>query len=162
MTIDTTASRNGISYPKTFSEMSARRRDMALRDLRPKSNSELTIEKKLNEPITLNFKDTSLDEVDQLHHALHRPERVARLQGAHRRRPEPRRQGQPRGPNGVKLKTALKLMLRPLNLTYKAEDDVLLITSQQTFRDKTVMWHYPVADLVVSPNKANPAYNSSP
>src|SRR3974377_410928 len=31
--------------------------------------------------------------------------------------------------NNVQIKTALKLLLRPLGLTYKAEDEVLLITS---------------------------------
>ena len=35
---------------------------MALNDVRPKSSNELSIEKKLNEPITLNFKDMSLSD----------------------------------------------------------------------------------------------------
>jgi hypothetical protein len=34
--------------------------------------------------------------------------------------------------NNVKLKTALKLMLQPLGLTYKIEDDVLLLTTPQS------------------------------
>ncbi len=122
-------------------------------DLRPKSSNELSIEKKLNEPITLNFKEMALgDAISFIQNytglnvmldpkalsdeGLSRDQKVT-IQA-----------------NSIKLKSALKFMLRPLNLTYKPEDDVLLITSQQAYRDKTVMWHYPVADLVVSPNKA--------
>ena len=151
---------NGIAFPKTFKEMSDRRRQMQLRDNRPKSTSELSIEKKLNESIKLNFKETTLeDAVAYIQNytglnvmldpkalndeGLSRDSKVT-LQF----------------PNGVKLKTALVLMLRPLNLTYKPEDDVLLITSQQATRQNTVMWHYPVADLVVSPAKAQQSANN--
>jgi len=153
--INTEASRNGISMPKTFKEMSDRRRQMAMADLRPKSSNELSIEKKLNEPITLNFKEMSLRDAiafiqnytglnvmldpKALNDESLSSDTKVNIQA-----------------NSIKLKSALKFMLRPLNLTYKAEDDVLLITSQQAYREKTVMWHYPVADLVVSPSKAQP------
>jgi len=153
--IDTTANRNGVSFPKNFKEITERRRAMALSDVRPKSSSEVNIEKKLNEPITLNFKEMSLDEAITFvqnytglnvildnkalnDEGLSRDSKV-NLQA-----------------NSIKLKSALKFMLRPLGLTYKAEDDVLLITSPQAMRDKTYSWTYPVADLVISPNKANP------
>ena len=152
MIINNEAAETGISMPKTFKEMSDRRRKMAMADLRPKSSNELSIEKKLNEPITLNFKEMALgDAISFIQNytglnvmldpkalsdeGLSRDQKVT-IQA-----------------NSIKLKSALKFMLRPLNLTYKPEDDVLLITSQQAYRDKTVMWHYPVADLVVSPNK---------
>ena len=62
MVIDTNASRTGISYPKNFKEMSERRRKMQLSDSRQKTVQELSIEKKLNEPITLNLQDQTLDE----------------------------------------------------------------------------------------------------
>ena len=39
--------------------------------------------------------------------------------------------------NQVPLKTCLKLMLRPLGLTYKLEDDVVLITSPQATQAQT-------------------------
>ena len=158
--IDPQVAHNGIAFPKTFGEMTARRRAMQLRDNRPKSISELSIEKKLNESIKLNFKDMTLeDAVAYIQNytglnvmldpkalndeGLSRDSKVT-LQF----------------PNGVKLKTALVLMLRPLNLTYKPEDDVLLITSQQASRQNTVMWHYPVADLVISPAMAQKAANN--
>ena len=157
--IDPQVAHNGISFPKSFAEMAKRRTAMQLRDNRPKSTSELSIEKKLNESIKLNFKDMTLeDAVAYIQNytglnvmldpkalndeGLSRDSKVT-LQF----------------PNGVKLKTALVLMLRPLNLTYKPEDDVLLITSQQASRQNTVMWHYPVADLVVSPDMAQKSAN---
>ena len=161
MIINSNAARDGISYPKTFRELSDRRRQMAMSDNRPKSSNELSIEKKLNEPIKLNFRDMSLDEA------------VAYIQNYTGLNVmlDPRAlndEGLSRDskvtlqfPNGIKLKSALKLMLRPLNLTYKSDDDVLLITSQQASRDKTVMWHYPVADLVISPSKAQPFTNAN-
>ena len=40
--------------------------------------------------------------------------------------------------NNIQLKTALKLLLRPLGLTYKVEDEVLLITSPQATRRRHV------------------------
>ena len=108
---------------------------MQLSDVRPKSSSnEMAIEKKLNEPITLNFKDhepsdeaitfirnytglnVALDPKALNDEGLSKDSKVS-LQA-----------------NSIKLKSALKFMLRPLGLTYKADDDVLLITSPQATR----------------------------
>ena len=54
--------------------------------------------------------------------------------------------------NQVALKTALKLMLRPLGLTYKLEDDVVLITSPQATQAQTITNTYYVGDLVMPPD----------
>ena len=51
--------------------------------------------------------------------------------------------------NQVKLKTALKLMLQPLGLTYKLEDDVVLITSPLATQAQTITQTYYVGDLVM-------------
>ena len=127
---------------------------MQLSDSRQKSIEEMAIEKKLNEPITLNLNDQSLGEAIAFiqnytglnvildpkalqEEGLTSDSKVSMMA------------------NSIKLKTALKFMLRPLGLTYKAEDDVLLITSPQASRDKTYAWTYPVADLVIPPAKAN-------
>ena len=159
MIINNEASRNGISYPKNFPELAARRRKMQVADTRQKSVQEISVEKKLNEPITLNLQDQTLDDAIKFisnytglnvivdpkalnDEGLSRDSKVSLTA------------------NSIKLKNALKFMLRPLNLTFKAEDEVLLITSTQASRDKTYTWTYPVADLVVPPNSAqlsNPA-----
>ncbi len=54
--------------------------------------------------------------------------------------------------NQVKLKTALKLMLQPLGLTYKVEDDVILITSPMATQAQTITQTYYVGDLVMPPD----------
>ena len=54
--------------------------------------------------------------------------------------------------NQVKLKTALKLMLQPLGLTYKLEDDVILITSPLATQAQTITQTYYVGDLVMPPD----------
>jgi type II secretory pathway component GspD/PulD (secretin) len=55
--------------------------------------------------------------------------------------------------NQIQLKTALKLLLRPLGLTYKIEDDVVLITSPQATQKETYPKTYYVGDLVLPPDK---------
>src|SRR5262249_14765133 len=54
--------------------------------------------------------------------------------------------------NNVSIKTALKLMLRPLGLTYKVEDEVVLITSPQATQAETITQTYYVGDLMIPPN----------
>src|SRR5262249_31256054 len=62
--------------------------------------------------------------------------------------------------NNVSMKTALKLMLRPLGLTYKVEDEVILITSPQATVAETITQTYYVGALMMPPNK--PAQNMLP
>ena len=56
--------------------------------------------------------------------------------------------------NHVKLKTALKLLLQPLGLTYKLEDDVILITSPMATQAQTITQTYYVGDLIMPPDRA--------
>jgi hypothetical protein len=49
--------------------------------------------------------------------------------------------------NGVRLESALKLMVQPLLLDYLVEDDVLKITSKKAAQKKLITRTYPVADL---------------
>jgi hypothetical protein len=51
--------------------------------------------------------------------------------------------------SGVSLRSALNLMLRPLNLTWTIRDEVLLITSPEEAENLLVTKVYDVADLVV-------------
>ncbi len=54
--------------------------------------------------------------------------------------------------NNVQLKTALKLLLRPLGLTYRVEDEVLLITSPGSTTQMYPHTYY-VGDLIMPVNK---------
>ncbi len=51
--------------------------------------------------------------------------------------------------NSVSLKSALNLLLEPLNLTYVVKDEVLKVTSRQTVQKKRETKTYPVGDLVI-------------
>ena len=53
---------------------------------------------------------------------------------------------------GITLRSALRLMLRKLQLTYIVRDEVLLITTQTEADNKLVVKVYPVADLVLPIN----------
>ncbi|QDT38035.1 hypothetical protein [Stratiformator vulcanicus] len=51
--------------------------------------------------------------------------------------------------DGITLRSALKLMLKPLNLTYVIEDEVMKITTQTVADDTLSTRVYPVGDLVI-------------
>ena len=55
--------------------------------------------------------------------------------------------------NNVQVKTALKLLLRPLGLTYRVEDEVLLITSPSASTAQMHPKTYYVGDLIMPVNK---------
>ena len=60
---------------------------------------------------------------------------------------------------GISLRSILRLILRPLKLTYVIKDEVLLITTQEAANTMLVTKVYPVADLVLPINNgagANP------
>ncbi len=141
------AYRNGLDMPKSFAELSARRREANAR-LEPKADPErVAVERKLNESITLDMDKQPLSEViaflqnaTGLNVVLD-PKAMLET-GMNESTPVSMRL------KDVKLKTALKLMLQPLGLTYQPDEGVLLITSPQA-NVKFVERVYPVGDLVL-------------
>jgi RNA polymerase sigma factor (sigma-70 family) len=58
----------------------------------------------------------------------------------------------------IHLETALKLLLKPLRLTYKLEDEVVLITSSEALEaERMVVRTYGVGDLIQPSGRAIPA-----
>jgi hypothetical protein len=57
---------------------------------------------------------------------------------------------------GIRLKSALNLLLEPLRLGYTVKDDVLKITSRMKQQGELVTVNYPVADLVLPGRSALP------
>jgi hypothetical protein len=53
--------------------------------------------------------------------------------------------------SGMRLKSALRLVLRKHDLTYIIEDEVLQITTQTAAADRQITRVYPVGDLVIAP-----------
>ncbi len=142
----------GIAYPTTFADLTRSRRDLAERLAIHKDPKTLEVEAKLNEYITLEITDEQpLGSVMDYLASYTGLNIVV----------DPRALAEegltPNSPVKLKvkditLKTALKLMLSPLNLTYKTEPGVLLITSPQADRSQTYAQAYPVGDLVISPH----------
>lgn len=64
--------------------------------------------------------------------------------------------------DGIQLKSALNLILRPLNLDYTIEDEVLKITSRLRQQGELIPVVYPVADLVVPIPSQKPSVRMSP
>ena len=60
--------------------------------------------------------------------------------------------------DGIRLKSALNLLLRPLHLGYTIKDDVLKITSRMKQQGELVTLTYSVADLVVPIRDFGPAW----
>lgn len=145
--------RRGIVHPKDFAELTRRRADLADRLSVKKAPEVLAIEAKLNEPIELNFEqEQPLGEVLNYLASytglnITPDQRALGEEGLTLNTPVSLKA------KDVKLKTALKLLLQPLGLTYKVEDNVLLITNPQASRLQTYAKAYPVADLVISPHK---------
>jgi len=142
---------NGVSYPRSFMEMSQRRAGKY--DLYPRKSAQtLEIEKKLNEPITINFDKASLNEVADFIgmstglNVVIDPKALIEESVTSASTVTLKL-------NEVKLRQALKLLLGPLNLTYKEDDGVLLITSPQSKRTDLVQRVYDVADLVIGPDR---------
>src|SRR5262249_36878978 len=143
-------------YPKTWSDLTKSRRELAQRLERRKDPKTLEIEAKLNAPITLNIDNQPLGEVlDFLRQYtglnIQPDGRALADEGLTLNTPITLK-----GLKDIKLKNALKIMLRDLHLTYDVRDEVLMITSPTTNRAQLVTQAYDVADLVIPIPKPDP------
>jgi hypothetical protein len=125
----------------------------------PKSGeTHKAIEKALNAPISMDFKDEPLAQViNDLRDWTGLnivPDKVAfDEEGISLKRPFTIRL------EGVALKSALNLLLQQAQLTYVVKDEVLLITTKARARGKLVTKTYAVADLL-APDRDPPARTS--
>jgi len=148
-----------ISFPKTFKDLTRDRLAMNAK-LEPKKDPKvLTIESKLKDRVSVNMDKQPLSEAVTFLQNYTGLNIVL----------DPKALGEEgltsASPvslvvNQIQLKTALKLMLRPLGLTYKVEDEVVLITSPQATQSQTYPKTYYVGDLVMPPD--NGAQNRLP
>jgi general secretion pathway protein D len=132
-----------------WKKLSERRAQFSGDQDRKRHPAELEIEKKLNTPVSLKFKDAPLSEVTE-HigkvgdiNIYVDPEGLAE-EGVHSSTPVTIDLSQE-----ISLKSALNLILSPLHLDYVIQNEVLKITSEQ-LRDRNVYSKtYNVADLVL-------------
>jgi type II secretory pathway component GspD/PulD (secretin) len=147
---DPTAQLRGISMPKDFADLTRARRDLADRLKVKKDPKTLEIERRLREPISVNFDDTPLSEAVDY---------IAQMTGINVVLDTTALSEEGVAPTtpvkltlkDAKLSSVLKIMLRQLHLCYTTTDDVLLITNTQSGRERTFTVAYPVTDLVISP-----------
>ncbi|HEX3600008.1 MAG TPA: hypothetical protein VHU84_07680 [Lacipirellulaceae bacterium] len=143
-----------IVYPAApvWEELSTRRKDRyGAMDLKATGESEEKIEKALRSPLIptgLDFVETPLkDVVTQLQDDYKIPIQIdtAALDEIGVNADEPVSVNL----HNVSLRSALRLMLKNLQLTYIIRDEVLMITTPQAAEANLVVKVYPVADLVL-------------
>jgi type II secretory pathway component GspD/PulD (secretin) len=113
-----------------------------------RSQKERDIERRLQAPISLNFKNTPLaDVIDTLHDLSGVnvvPDKSA-LDDASVGMDKPL----DLRVENISMKSALNLLLQQLHLTYVVKDEVLVITTEDNSKGKLKRVTYPVADLVI-------------
>jgi type II secretory pathway component GspD/PulD (secretin)/tetratricopeptide (TPR) repeat protein len=123
-----------------------------------KNPKERAIERKLSSLVSLNFKDTPLKQVIydlQTMTGVNIYPDSAALQEANISLEQPLSLSV----DNISFKSALRLLLRQVHLTYVIKDEVLQITTENRSKGNTVRVVYPVADLVV-PVEDNPTPDS--
>jgi type II secretory pathway component GspD/PulD (secretin) len=144
---------NSIKYAKNFKDLTRERLRMNRKLEVKKDPKVLAIEAKLKDPISLNVDKQPLSEAIaflQNYTGLNvvLDPKALSDEGLTSAAPVSLTV------NNVQLKTALKLLLRPLGLTYKVEDEVLLITSPQASTAQMYPQTYYVGDLIMPVNRA--------
>ncbi len=142
----------GIMMPKNFKDLTRERLEMNAR-LEPKKDPHvLAIESKLKDRVSINMDKQPLSEAItflQNYTGLNivlDPKALGE-EGLTSSSPVSL------NVNQVSLKTVLKLLLKPLGLTYRLEDDVVLVTSPQADQSQTYPKTYYVGDLIMPPDR---------
>ena len=139
-----------IRFPpaEVWKTLSERRRKWATVDLKKDSPNEQRIQTALLEPTEVAFNDIPLEEALNYLKDLHSIEilldKVALQADGIATDTQVNL-----NLSGISLRSALRLLLEPLLLTYVIEDEVMKITTQVKADEKMSTRVYPVADLVV-------------
>ncbi|NLZ00078.1 MAG: hypothetical protein GXY25_06025, partial [Pirellulaceae bacterium] len=143
-----------ILYPdaEVWAELTARRKERyRSMDLASRGDAERRIRSALEDPTTLDFIETPLGDVVEYWKDLHKIEiqvdqKALDDVGLGTDTPISRTL------DGISLRSALRLVLRDLDLTYVIRDEVLMITTPEEAELELSTKVYPVADLVISPS----------
>ncbi len=140
-----------IVYPdaEVWQQLTTRRKDRwGSVDLATPGPAEKQIQKALKSPTELSFTDTPLTDVILYLKDLHGIEiqldqRALTEAGVETSTPVTVNL------KGITLRSALRILLRELNLTYVIENEVLMITTPEEAEARLITKVYPVADLVI-------------
>jgi hypothetical protein len=139
-----------IIYPEAsiWEDLTVRRKKFASVELSKKGGAEEKIRKALTDPTSIEFVETPLQDVVDYLKDLHGIEiqlDAKALEDAATGSDAPVTANL----KGITLRSALRLMLSKMDLTYVIEDEVLQITTAEKAGTKLVTRVYPVADLVL-------------
>ncbi|MFV0444237.1 MAG: hypothetical protein ACK5Q5_11770 [Planctomycetaceae bacterium] len=142
-------------HPDNWDDIIKRRKGTPT-DLREHSEEEMRVREALDKPVSLHFQDEPLAAVLEHINATQLINVVADEAGL---MDSGVQASTPITINvdGIKLKSALNLILVPLDLSYTIEDEVLKITSRLRQQGDLEAQVYPVADLVVPVTVDTPA-----
>ncbi len=139
-----------VVYPPAdvWQELTVRRKRYAVTDLKTVSPAEKKIREALESPTRMEFTEMPLIDAISFLKDFHGIEiqldsRALEDAGVGSDTPVSR------NVNGISLKSALRLMLSELDLTYIIKDEVMLITTKDKADTELVTKAYPVADLVI-------------
>jgi hypothetical protein len=139
-----------IVYPQAerWQELTARRAKYARTELSQPTPAEAKLAKALAEPTNFEFVETSLADVVDYLKDLHGIEiqfdqKALETVGVELDTPITRRL------SGISLRSALRLLLGALDLTYTIQNEVLLITTPEEASHRLITKVYPVGELVL-------------
>ncbi len=134
--------------PEIWKQLTERRRQYASVDLHKSSPAERRIQASLDEQTEISFTDTPLSDVIVYLQDYHN---IPIIIDTEKLNEEGIATDSPvtRTLAGVKLRSALKIILQPLALAYVIEDEVMKITTADQEKNKLQTRVYPVGDLVV-------------
>lgn len=139
-----------IEYPpaKTWEELTIKREKYKAVDLTERSPASQEIDKALTRPITFDFSEAPLTDVIDFIQSYANINVVLDKNGLQLSNVEPDTPITLKL-DQVPLRSALNLLLEPLDLTYLNRNDVLLITDKKETGAALVTRVYPVADLAI-------------
>ena len=141
-----------IVFPsaREWEELTIRRQKYKVIDMAPVSPAEEKIRKALTKPISVGFDEAPLSEAIEFIREYTGVNVVLDPVGLDTLSLDPDTPVTLKLEQ-VTLKSALRLLLTPLELTYMIRDEVLFITSLENAESEMVTKVYPVADLVIPP-----------
>ncbi len=142
-----------VVYPpaEVWQELTHRRKGAVCGgELGPEGTAERRINEELRRPTEMQFLDTPLSDAISVIKDRHQIE-IQLDQKALRDAGIATDQPVTLDVKGISLRSALKLLLRPLDLTYVIQDEVLMITTPEEAENRLSIKVYPVGDLVIPP-----------
>ena len=142
-----------IQFAKSFKDLTRDRLNLMSPLEEKKDPKVLAIEAELKKPVTLNVDKQPLSDAVKFLQDYTGLNIVVDPRGL---ADEGLTQGSPVSLNvsNIKVSSALNLMLKPLGLTYKIENEVVLITSPQANPTDTYVKTYYVGDLLIPASKS--------